>query len=105
MMTMVAIKFIPILLEETNRIIRAQSARGMDFESGNFFRRAKSLVPVLTPLFHSVFKRADDLAIAMLARGFVSGKPRTHMQVLKMAGRDYFALAVVLGFFILEMNL
>jgi energy-coupling factor transport system permease protein len=105
MMTMVAIKFIPILLEETNRIIKAQSARGVDFEAGNFFRRAKNLVPVLTPLFHSVFKRADDLALAMLARGFVSGKPRTHMQVLKMAGRDYFALAAVLGFFILEMNL
>ncbi|RPJ37393.1 MAG: energy-coupling factor transporter transmembrane protein EcfT [Deltaproteobacteria bacterium] len=105
MMTMVAIKFIPILLEETNRIIKAQSARGVDFESGNFFRRAKNLVPVLTPLFHSVFKRADDLAIAMLARGFVSGKPRTHMRDLKMAGKDYLALAAVLGFFILEMNL
>ncbi|RPJ42064.1 MAG: energy-coupling factor transporter transmembrane protein EcfT [Deltaproteobacteria bacterium] len=105
MMTMVAIKFIPILLEETNRIIKAQSARGVDFESGNFFRRARNLVPVLTPLFHSVFKRADDLAIAMLARGFVSGKPRTHMQDLKMSGRDYLALATVLGFFILEMHL
>ncbi len=105
MMTLVAIKFIPILLEETNRIIKAQSARGVDFESGNFFRRAKNLVPILTPLFHSVFKRADDLAVAMLVRGFVSGRPRTHMQKLKMAGRDYCALTVVLGFFILELNL
>jgi len=105
MMTMVAIKFIPILLEETNRIIKAQSARGVDFDSGNFLRRAKTLIPVLTPLFHSVFKRADDLAIAMLARGFVSGKPRTHMQILKMSGRDYWTLAAVTGFFILEMHL
>ena len=105
MMTMVAIKFIPILLEETNRIIKAQSARGVDFESGNFFRRARNLVPILTPLFHSVFKRADDLALAMLARGFVSGRPRTHMHELKMAPRDYLSLAAVLLFFILEMNL
>jgi len=104
MMVMVAIKFIPILLEETNRIIKAQSARGVDFESGNFFRRAKNLVPILTPLFHSIFKRADDLATAMLARGFVSGKPRTHLHDLRMARRDYVALAAVIGFFILEMN-
>jgi energy-coupling factor transport system permease protein len=105
MMTMVAIKFIPILLEETNRIIKAQSARGVDFDSGNFFRRARNLVPVLTPLFYSVFKRAEDLAIAMLARGFVSGRPRTHMRELKMAGRDYLALAAVIGFFLLEIHL
>jgi len=105
MMTMVAIKFIPILLEETNRIIKAQSARGVDFESGNIFRRAKNLIPILTPLFHSVFKRADDLAIAMLARGFVSGKPRTHLHDLKMVRRDYVALAAVIGFFILEMKI
>ena len=104
MMAMVAIKFIPILLDETNRIIKAQSARGVDFESGNFFRRAKNLVPILAPLFHSIFKRADDLAIAMLARGFVSGKPRTHLHDLRMARRDYVALAAVIGFFILEMN-
>ena len=105
MMTMVAIKFIPILLEETNRIIKAQSARGVDFESGSFFRRVKNLVPILTPLFHSVFKRADDLALAMLARGFVSGKPRTHLYDLKMAGRDYLALTVVIVFFVLEMEI
>jgi len=67
MMTMLAIKFIPILLGEANRIIRAQSARGVDFESGGFFQRVKNLLPILTPLFHSVFKRADDLAIALLA--------------------------------------
>jgi hypothetical protein len=77
MMTMLAIKFIPILLGEANRIIRAQSARGVDFESGGFFQRVKNLLPILTPLFHSVFKRADDLAIALLARGYISGA-RTH---------------------------
>jgi energy-coupling factor transport system permease protein len=105
MMTMVAIKFIPILLEETRRIIQAQSARGVDFESGGVLRRATNLVPVLTPLFHSVFKRADDLAVAMIARGFVSGRPRTHLRDLKMARRDYLALTTVLLFFLLEMNL
>jgi energy-coupling factor transport system permease protein len=105
MMTLVAIKFIPILLEEANRIISAQSARGVDFESGGFLRRARNLVPLLTPLFYSVFKRADDLALAMAARGFVSGKPRTHLRELKMAPRDYFALAAVAAFFFLEINL
>ena len=105
MMAMVAIKFIPILLEETNRIIKAQSARGVDFESGNIFRRAKNLLPILTPLFHSVFKRADDLAVAMLSRGFVSGRPRTHLQDLKMTARDYLSLGVVALFVILEMSL
>jgi energy-coupling factor transport system permease protein len=105
MMAMVAIKFIPILLEETNRIIKAQSARGVDFESGNIFRRAKNLIPILTPLFHSVFKRADDLATAMLARGFISGSPRTHLHELKMERRDYLSLGAVIGFFILEMKI
>ena len=105
MMTMLAIKFIPILLGETNRIIKAQSARGVDFESGNFFRRAKNMIPILTPLFHSVFQRADDLAVAMLARGYVSGAKRTHLYELRMKARDYFALAAVVGFVILEMKI
>ena len=98
LMTMLAIKFIPILLGETNRIIKAQSARGVDFESGNFFRRAKNLLPILTPLFHSIFKRADDLAVALLVRGYVSGAKRTHLHELKMAGKDYGVLASVIGF-------
>jgi energy-coupling factor transport system permease protein len=105
MMTMLAIKFIPILLGETNRIMKAQSARGVDLESGNFIRRAKNIVPILTPLFHSVFQRADDLAIALMARGYVSGAKRTHLYELKMNGRDYFVLAVVIGFLILEMKI
>ncbi|MDI6755704.1 MAG: energy-coupling factor transporter transmembrane component T [Thermodesulfobacteriota bacterium] len=105
MMTMLAIKFIPILLGEANRIIKAQSARGVDFESGNFFRRAKNMVPILTPLFHSVFKRADDLAIALLARGYVSGLKRTHLHELKMKGKDYWVLLGILGFVILELTI
>ena len=102
MMAMLAIKFIPILLGETDRIMKAQSARGVDFESGNFFRRAKNLLPILTPLFHSVFKRADDLALALLARGYVSGAKRTHLHESRMERRDYWVLAVVVGLVILE---
>jgi len=104
LMTMLAIKFIPILLEETNRIMKAQSARGVDFESGTFFQRARNLLPVLTPLFHSVFKRADDLAVALLARGYISGAKRTHLHEPKMEGRDYWVLAAVVGLVILEMK-
>jgi energy-coupling factor transport system permease protein len=105
MMILLAIKFIPILLGETNRIMKAQSARGVDFESGSFFRRAKNMVPLLTPLFHSVFKRADDLAIALMARGYIRGAKRTHLHELKMAPRDYFVLAAVLGFILLEIKI
>jgi energy-coupling factor transport system permease protein len=105
MMTMLAIKFIPILLGEANRIIRAQSARGVDFESGGFFQRVKNLLPILTPLFHSVFKRADDLAIALLARGYISGAKRTHLHESRMAGRDYAVLACVAAFMVLEIKI
>jgi len=105
MMIMLTIRFIPILLGETNRIMKAQSARGVDFESGNFFRRAKNMVPLLTPLFHSVFKRADDLAIALMARGYIRGAKRTHLHELKMTHRDYFVLAAILGFVLLEIKI
>ena len=105
LMTMLAIRFIPILLGETNRIIKAQSARGVDFESGNFFRRAKNIVPLLTPLFHSVFQRADDLAVALMARGYISGAQRTHLHQLKMGSRDYLVLAGIVGLGILEMKI
>jgi len=104
MMTMLAIKFIPILLGEANRIIKAQSARGVDFESGSFFRRVKNLLSILTPLFHSVFKRADDLAVALLARGYLSGGKRTHLHELKMTGKDYWVLACMTGFTVLELK-
>ena len=105
MMTMLAIRFIPILLGETDRIIKAQSARGVDFESGSFFQRTKNLLPILTPLFHGVFKRADDLAVALLARGYVSGARRTHLHETKMAARDYGVLAFLVGFTVLEIKL
>ncbi len=105
LMTMLAIKFIPILLGETQRIIKAQSARGVDFESGNFFRRARNLLPILTPLFHSVFKRADDLAVALLARGYVSGAKRTYLHELKMKKKDYGVLAAVIGILILALKM
>jgi energy-coupling factor transport system permease protein len=105
LMTMLAIKFIPILLGEANRIIKAQSARGVDFESGNFLRRAKNILPILAPLFHSIFRRADDLAVAMLARGYTSGAKRTHLHELEMRGKDYGVLIGVVGFVILELNI
>lgn len=97
-MMMLAIKFIPILLGEINRIIKAQSARGVDFESGNIIQRAKNMIPILTPLFNSVLKRADDLALALLARGYVSGKKRTHLHELKMNGQDWAVLTLVVLF-------
>ena len=105
MMTMLAIKFIPILLGEANRIIKAQSARGVDFESGSFFRRIKNLLSILTPLFHSVFKRADDLAIALLARGYLGGAKRTHLHEPKMTGKDYWVLGCMVGFMVFELKL
>ena len=105
LMTMLAIKFIPVLLGETQRIIKAQSARGVDFESGNFFRRGRNLLPILTPLFHSVFKRADDLAVALLARGYVSGAKRTYLHELKMKKKDYGVLAAVIGILILALKM
>jgi len=104
LMTMLAIKFIPIFLGEANRIIKAQSARGVDFESGNFFRRAKNLLPILVPLFHSVFRRADDLVVALLARGYASGAKRTHLYTPKMRGRDYWVLAAVICFFVFQIK-
>ncbi len=105
LMMMLTIRFIPILLREADHIIKAQTARGIDFESGNFFQRVRNLVPLLTPLFHNVFKRADDLALALLVRGYVSGAPRTSLYELKLAWRDYGVMAVVMMVIILEWQL
>lgn len=101
MMMMLAIKFIPILLTETNRLIKAQSARGVDFTSGNIIQRAKNMMPILTPLFNSVLRRADDLAVALMARGYVSGQRRTHLHELNMHIRDWGVLALIIVFSIL----
>jgi energy-coupling factor transport system permease protein len=95
MMMTIALRFIPTLMEETEKIMKAQMARGADFESGNVFRRAKGLVPLLVPLFISAFRRADDLAIAMEARCYRGGESRTRMRELVAAPRDYLAITAV----------
>lgn len=96
-MTM-ALRFIPTIAEESQRLLRAQMARGADFESGNIFQRAKSLIPILIPLFVSAFRRADELAIAMEARGYRGGEGRTRFRVLKFTYRDFVALVFVAAF-------
>ncbi len=93
MMSM-ALRFIPTLIEETDKIMSAQKARGADFETGSLIDRAKALLPVLVPLFVSAFRRADELAIAMESRCYHGGEGRTRMKQLVMAGRDYMALAL-----------
>jgi energy-coupling factor transport system permease protein len=91
MMMTIALRFIPTLMEETDKIIKAQTARGADFETGNLIRRAKALVPLLVPLFISAFRRADELAMAMEARCYRGGDNRTRMKVLKMGRLDLYA--------------
>ena len=90
MMMSIALRFIPTLLEETDKIIKAQTARGADFESGNLLRRVKAMVPILIPLFISAFRRADELATAMECRCYKGGKGRTRLKVLKMGTIDFF---------------
>ncbi len=96
MMMSIALRFIPILLEETDKIMKAQMARGADFESGSIIRRAKALVPLLVPLFISAFRRALDLAMAMEARCYRGGEGRTKMKPLIYQKRDRIAYLVVL---------
>ena len=95
MMMSIALRFIPILMEETDKIMKAQSARGADFESGNIIQKAKSLIPILVPLFISAFRRANDLAMAMEARGYHGGEGRTRMHPLEYTRRDYMAYLVL----------
>ncbi len=95
MMMSIALRFIPILLEETDKIMKAQTARGADFEQGNLIQRAKNLVPLLVPLFISAFRRANDLAMAMEARCYRGGSGRTKMKPLAYERRDYCAYGVV----------
>ncbi|HNY65023.1 MAG TPA: energy-coupling factor transporter transmembrane component T [Deltaproteobacteria bacterium] len=94
LLIMLAIRFIPILFEETDRILKAQKARGVDIESGWIFRKVRSLVPILVPLLHGVFRRADDLAVALTLRGYSPGIERTKMKVMKAHGRDFLSLAL-----------
>lgn len=95
MMMSIALRFIPTLLEETDKIIKAQMARGADFESGNILKRAKSFIPILVPLFISAFNRADELAFAMEARCYRGGVGRTKLRELKYQTRDYVSLALM----------
>lgn len=101
MMMTIALRFIPTLLEETEKIMMAQKSRGADFESGNLLKRAKALIPVLVPLFISSFRRADELATAMECRCYCGGKSRTSMRQLKLTGRDAAAILVMIVFFAL----
>ena len=94
-MMSIALRFIPILLEETDKIMKAQIARGADFESGNLIKKAKSLVPLLVPLFISAFRRANDLAMAMEARCYRGGEHRTKMKPLIYHKRDRLAYAIL----------
>ena len=95
MMMTIALRFIPTLLDETDRIMKAQTARGADFSSGKLRQRAKNMLPLLIPLFISAFRRADDLAVAMEARCYRGGEGRSRMHELVYYGRDYAALATV----------
>ena len=103
MMMSIALRFIPILLEETDKIMKAQSARGADFETGGFIKKAKALIPILVPLFVSAFRRAIDLAMAMEARCYHGGEGRTKMKPLKYKKRDsmaYFTCFAYVGIII-----
>ncbi len=94
MMMTIALRFVPTLLEETDKIMAAQKARGADMESGNFIHRIKALVPVLIPLFVSAFRRAYELAVAMECRCYQGGEGRTRMKQLTLSKRDYIALVI-----------
>lgn len=105
MMMTIALRFIPTLMDETDKIMKAQQARGADFESGNVIQKAKNLIPLLVPLFISSFRRADELAMAMEARCYRGGAGRTRMKVLKYDTIDYIAylsifLLLAVGFFV-----
>lgn len=97
MMMTIALRFIPTLLEEADRTMKAQMARGADFESGSLMRRARSFIPLLVPLFIGAFRRADDLAVAMEARCYRGGEGRTRFKILRMELRDYLACAAVVS--------
>ena len=100
-MMSIALRFIPILLEETDKIMKAQIARGADLESGNMIQKAKSMIPILVPLFVSAFRRANDLAMAMEARCYHGGEGRTKMKPLKYCRKDRIAYITVIAYVVL----
>lgn len=103
MMMSIALRFIPILLEETDKIMKAQQARGADFESGNLLARAKALIPILVPLFVSAFRIAQDLAMAMEARCYRGGQGRTRMHEMRFQRRDYIMMLLLILFLALTI--
>ena len=109
MMMTIALRFIPTLLEEADKIMKAQLARGADLESGNIFKRAKAMLPILIPLFVNSFRRAEELALAMESRCYHGGENRTRLKVLKFGWRDLWAIlimaALIAAVVILQSNL
>lgn len=107
MMMSIALRFIPTLIQETDKIISAQKARGADFDSGNLIQKAKALIPILIPLFISSFRRAEELAIAMECRCYHGDEARTSLRQLRYAGRDYglivFSIALCAGIVVLRV--
>ncbi len=103
MMMSIALRFIPTLVEETDKIMKAQAARGANFDSGNIIEKVKSLVPLLVPLFLSAFQRADELAIAMEARCYHGGSNRTRLKALHYTGKDMIAAAICIGMAVLAV--
>ncbi|MCI9510009.1 MAG: energy-coupling factor transporter transmembrane protein EcfT [Angelakisella sp.] len=97
MMMTIALRFIPTLIEETDKIMSAQKARGADLETGGLMQRARALIPILIPLFVSSFRRADELALAMECRCYRGGEGRTRMKQLQMGPGDFAASAIVVG--------
>ena len=100
MMMSIALRFIPILIEETDKIMKAQMARCADFENGNLIQKVKNMIPLLVPLFVSAFRRADDLAMAMEARCYNGGEGRTKMKPLRYMKRDHLAYVIVFAYFV-----
>jgi energy-coupling factor transport system permease protein len=94
MMMTIALRFIPTLISETDKIMKAQQSRGADFVTGSILSRLKNMVPILVPLFLSAFRRADDLALAMEARCYRGGEGRTRMKEMKLGRLDYVAIGV-----------
>ncbi|MBC5648609.1 energy-coupling factor transporter transmembrane component T family protein [Christensenella tenuis] len=103
MMMSIAMRFIPTLVEETDRIMKAQTARGAEFDSGNLLKKAKNMIPLLVPLFVGAFKRADELALAMESRCYHGDEGRTRMKVLHLKRMDVWALILMLAVSILFM--
>lgn len=103
MMMSIALRFIPILMEETDKIMKAQMARGANFEDGKLIEKAKAMIPLLVPLFISAFRRANDLAMAMEARCYQGGEGRTKMKPLKYHKRDVIAYLVILSYLVLSI--